>query len=149
MNKIFIFLSMFLMLCGCNSIYVKPGTMEPESKVFATRGGYSMRRSIKQKLEDRGFGVTVGKATYIDDGEHFSSERANVPADVKYVVRVIERSEWIAPWCVFNGFWWWNFNVSIADQKTGEEIMTWRGRGCAKSSMRKLDRVLDKLVTSN
>ena len=48
-------------------------------------------------------------------------------------------------WCIFNGFWWWNFNVSIADQKTGEELLTWRGRGCANSSVRLLNKILDDM----
>ena len=59
---------------------------------------------------------------------------------------VSERAEKFRPvWCVLNGFWWWNFNLSVVNQQTGEEILAWTGRGCANSTLRKLDRILDKL----
>ena len=124
--------------------------MEPGATVYAQRGGYTMRRSIKEALESRGYTVMIGKlknSTYLE-GENFHGdiERNEIPRNVRYVVKVAERREKFNPfWCPFNGFWWWNFNVSIADQKTGDEIMTWRGRGCANSSIRKLNDILDKL----
>ena len=46
---------------------------------------------------------------------------------------------------MFNGFWWWNFNLSITNKNTGTEILSWRGRGCANSSLRKLNDILDEL----
>ncbi len=59
---------------------------------------------------------------------------------------VKERKEILRPiWCAFNGFWWWNFNVSITERKTGKEILSWRGRGCQNSSIRKLNSVLNEL----
>ena len=109
-----------------------------------------MRRSIKETLEHRGYNVAVGKlktSTYFD-GENFDGdvERNEIPNNARYVVKIAERKEKFNPfWCPFNGFWWWNFNVSIADQKTGSEILSWRGRGCAKSSLRKLNAILDEL----
>ena len=139
-----------LLLAACNSVYVKPNTMEPGSKVYSERGGFSMERSIKETLEKRGYDVNVGKmrSSYnrnTDDGT-LNVKSSEVPADVKYVIEVEERRELFIPfWCPFNGFWWWNFNVSIADQQTGEEIMTWRGRGCANSSIRKLNAIMDEL----
>ena len=139
-----------LLLTACNSVYVKPNTMEPGSKVYSERGGFSMERSIKETLEKRGYDVNVGKmrSSYnrnTDDGT-LNVKSSEVPADVKYVIEVEERRELFIPfWCPFNGFWWWNFNVSIADQQTGEEIMTWRGRGCANSSIRKLNAIMDEL----
>jgi len=139
-----------LMLTACNSVYVKPNTMEPGTKVYSERGGYSMERSIKEALEKRGYDVNVGKmrSSYnrnTDDGT-LNVKSSEVPSDIRYVIEVEERKEKFNPfWCPFNGFWWWNFNVSIADQKTGTEIMTWRGRGCANSSIRKLNDILDEL----
>ena len=139
-----------LLLAACNSVYVKPHTMEPGTKVYSERGGYSMERSIKEALEQRGYVVNVGKmrSSYsrnADDGT-LNVKSSEVPADVRYVIEVEERKEKFNPfWCPFNGFWWWNFNVSIADQQTGAEIMTWRGRGCANSSIRKLNDILDEL----
>ena len=126
--------------------------MEPGVKVYAVRGGYGMKRSVKMELEKRGYDVSVGKLSSAGSGDSESSlssyeyDRSQIPNDVKYTVRIYERSETLRPiWCLFNGFWWWNFNVSIADQKTGEEILAWRGRGCANSSMRRLNRILKKL----
>ena len=46
---------------------------------------------------------------------------------------------------MFNGFWWWNFNVSIIDRTNNNEILSWRGRGCQNSSLRKLNDILDEL----
>ncbi len=147
--KIFLLLPI-LLLAACNSVYVKPNSMEPGAKVYADRGGYGMSRSIREVLEKRGYDVNVGKMRTSYD-RHNDEDMMNVlssivPANVKYVVSVQERREQFFPfWCPFNGFWWWNFNVSIADQKTGEEIMTWRGRGCAHSSIEKLNKILDEL----
>lgn len=145
-------LILFLTLgvAACNSMYIKPDTMVKNQTVYATRGGYSMRRSIKERLESRGYHVIVGKmkshTDFSNDDSDIELAREEVPSDVRYVVKVAERREKVfAFWCPFNGWWWWNFNVSIADQQTGEELMTWRGRGCANSSLRKLDAALDKL----
>lgn len=139
-----------LALTACNSIYIKPGaTLDKSQTFFADRGGYAMQRSIKEKMEERGYKVVVGKAT---NNRVINNDTQNINMDIsdimnaRYVVKVAERREFFGWfWCPFNGFWWWNFNVSIADQKTGEELMSWRGRGCANSSLRKLDNVLDEL----
>lgn len=139
-----------LFLAACNSVYVKPNTMEPGATVYAQRGGYTMRRSIKEALESRGYDVVVGKmksiSVFAGDEVESDIERNEIPKSTRYVIKVAERREKFFPlWCPFNGFWWWNFNVSIADQKTGTEIMTWRGRGCADSSIQKLNTILDEL----
>ena len=142
-----------LALTACNSIYIKPGaTLDKSQTFFADRGGYAMQRSIKEKMEERGYKVVVGKAKSNRSINANSADWEKLDMDItdimntRYVVKVAERREFFGWfWCPFNGFWWWNFNVSIADQKTGEELMTWRGRGCANSSLRKLDSVLDEL----
>ena len=146
---------LILLLSACNSVYVKPDSLQIGTTVYADRGGYSMRKSIKQEMEKRGYKVVVGKAKgsrdFADNSESIEIDYSSVPDNAKYVVKVTERRERFAPiWCVFNGFWWWNFNVSIADQYTGEELMTWRGRGCQNSSLRKLDTILNKMeIKSN
>lgn len=132
-----------LVLSACNSIRYVPDSMTPGAIVYATRGGYSMRRSIKEALEEHGYQVLVGRAKKFRDLGSGAYDDDVVPKGAKYAVRVMEREETIrAWWCMFNGFWWWDFNVSIGDQDTGEELLTWRGRGCANSSMRKLDYIL-------
>lgn len=149
MNRLFCFI-VLLSLTGCNSVYVKPNTLDKDQVVYADRGGYSMRRSIKQTMEERGYNVVVGKAKeskeWNDADGDSEIDTTTIPTNARYVIKVKERSEVFRPvWCVFNGFWWWNFNVSIADNITGNEIMTWRGRGCANSSIRKLNKILDKI----
>lgn len=131
---------------GCNSVHIKPGTLEPGAKVYAAPGGYGIRRAVKPLLEDRGYVVSVGKNHTYSGNDEIEVDKYEVPNDIKYSVRVSEKKEMFSPvWCFFNGFWWWRFNVSISDRETGQEIMAWRGRGCANSSMRKFNRYLDKL----
>lgn len=141
-----IFIVLCFALSACNSVYMKPGTLDKSQLVYAARGGYSMQRSIKQTMDERGYNVHVGtlkSESTFDDGE---IQTFAVPLKAKYVVYVKERKEILRPiWCMFNGFWWWNFNASITDRKTGTEILSWRGRGCANSSLRKLNDILDEL----
>lgn len=142
----FAFIILCLSLSGCNSIYMKPGTLDKSQSIYATRGGFSMRRSVKEILDKRGYNVSVGSLkteSAFDDGD---IQTFTVPQKTQYVVYVKERKEFLRPiWCMFNGFWWWNFNLSITNKKTGTEILSWRGRGCANSSLRKLNAILDEL----
>ena len=137
-------------LCGCNSVYVKPNTLDTSEVFYADRGGYSMRRSIKESMESRGYKIVVGNANsnenMKDGASSIDVDKTMIPNNARYIVKVSERSETFRPvWCALNGFWWWNFNVSIADQETGEELLTWRGRGCTNSSIRLLNRILDDM----
>ena len=150
-KSIFAILTTAVALAACNSVYMKPGTMERGEKVHAKVGGYTMQRSIKENLEERGYNVIIGKLhttreTTDANGDIIEIDSYRIPNDVRYSVNVRERRELFRPiWCAFNGFWWWNFNVSIMDRKDGVELMTWRGRGCVNSSLRKLDSILDKM----
>ncbi|MBO4683138.1 MAG: hypothetical protein J5611_00975 [Alphaproteobacteria bacterium] len=142
------FLTAFCILSvsACNSVYMKPATMEPKSVVYAKHGGYSMKRSVKEALERHGYDVRTGKLRRVYGGDEEDKESLILPGNVKYIVRVNESTEIFRPvWCAFNGFWWWRFSLSITDQKDGKEILSWRGRGCQNSSLRKLDDILDKL----
>ena len=133
-------------LTACNSVYVKPNSLDPDQKIFVPRGGYSMKRSVKLALQNRNYNIHVGRLTKSSESSDIDFETYVIPNDAKYSVRVQERSEIFRPiWCMFNGFWWWNFNVSIVEQKTGTEILSWRGRGCQNSSLRKLDELLDTM----
>lgn len=140
------FIAIFLILTACNSVYMKPGTMEPKTTVHAKLGGVGMERAVKEQLEKRGYDVRVGKQRKIGQTSLSSSNILELPKDIKYIVRVDPNTETFMPWwCMFNGVWWWRFSVSITDQKTGTEILSWRGRGCQNSSLRKLNDILDKL----
>jgi hypothetical protein len=151
MKKFLLLLLPALLLAACNSMYIKPGTLDSSESVYSVAGGYSMKRSIKERLEQRGYKVFIGKQVTSKQAGVFGGGEIDLAEykmeNVRYVVNVNERAETLllSPWCMFNGFWFWNFNVSIGDQKTGEEIFTWRGRGCQNSSMRKLDAALDEL----
>ena len=145
MRKI-IFVLLGFILCGCNSVYLKPHTLDTNATIYALRGGYSMQRSIKQAMEMRGYKVNVGTLRTERQSYDIDFQTFDVPHNVKYIVYVKERQEILRPiWCALNGFWWWNFNASITEKKTGNEIMSWRGRGCQNSSLRKLNAILDEL----
>lgn len=141
-----IFVLLCLFTAGCNSIYLKPGTLDTNQLIYTQRGGYSMQRSVKQTMEQRGYKVHVGilrNESNFDDG---SIQKFDIPSKAQYTVYVKERTEILRPiWCIFNGFWWWNFSMAISDRQTGTEILSWRGRGCQNSSLRKLNAVLDEL----
>lgn len=133
-------------LAGCNSIYVKPNTLDTQAMIYAPRGGYSMQRSIKQVMEERGYKVHSGQLKSVIERDSSDKEIYSKSKNIRYSVIISERAEILRPvWCLFNGFWWWNFNFAISDRKTGTEIMSWRGRGCQNSSLRKLNDVLDEL----
>ena len=135
-----------LLLCACNSIYLKPGTLDTDAVIYTPRGGYSMQRSIKQVMDERGYKIHVGTLKTEKQSDELDFQTFEIPNKAKYVVYVRERKEILRPiWCLFNGFWWWNFNASITDKTTGTEIMSWRGRGCQNSSLRKLNDILDEL----
>lgn len=135
-----------LLVSACNSVYMKPATMEPKTIVHVDPAGTGVERSIKEVLEKRGYDVRIGKQRKIGNSNLTSSDVVELPAKTRYIVRAGYSNESFMPvWCAFNGFWWWRFSLSITDQKDGKEILSWRGRGCQNSSLRKLDDILDKL----
>lgn len=142
--RIFILAVLSLFLTSCNTAYVKQNTLDTNATIYAPRGGYGMAKSIKETMEQRGYKVSTGKLKRISETN--DKEIYEIPEDSKYSVKVSERAETLRPiWCVFNGFWWWNFNVSIIDRTNNDEILSWRGRGCANSSIKRLNKLLDKL----
>ena len=144
--RMLVFILLCLSLTACNSIYYKPHTLDKDAMVYAPRGGYSMQRSIKQTMAERGYDIHVGTLKTEKQSDELDFQTFEIPNNAKYTVYVKERKEILRPiWCVFNGFWWWNFNMSITDKSTGHEIMSWRGRGCQNSSIRKLNTILDEL----
>ena len=42
-----------MLLGACNSVYMKPGTLDTTKIIYAGRGGYGMKRSIKEVMETR------------------------------------------------------------------------------------------------
>ncbi|MDR1027750.1 MAG: hypothetical protein LBL46_05025 [Rickettsiales bacterium] len=148
--KIFAFL---LLLAGCNAVNIKPHSLDKSQIIYADRGGYTMKYAVKDELDKRGYTIKVAKISGYADGEVSDIVISEAPKNARYAIRVQERTPtflggplFFSPiWCAFNGFWWWEFNVSIADQKTGEELLAWTGRGCQNSSIRRLRRLIDEL----
>ena len=127
---------------------MKPHTLDKSQTIFAFPGGYSMKRSIKENMDERGYNLDVGILKRSKDADAFdeNDQTFDISHNVRYIVNVRERKEFLRPiWCMFNGFWWWNFSVSITDKATHQEILSWRGRGCQNSSIRKLNDVLNEL----
>ena len=146
--RLFVSILLGLMLTACNSVYYKPHTLDTKQTIFAFPGGYSMKRSIKENMDERGYNLDVGILKRSNQTDEFDAndETFDIPHKVRYIVNVKERKEILRPiWCVFNGFWWWNFNISITDKATHQEILSWRGRGCQNSSIRKLNNILEEL----
>jgi hypothetical protein len=133
------------LLAACNVVNIKPHSLDKSQLIYADRGGYSMKFAVKQELEDRGYKITVGKNKGVGSNED-SSWSNDDPLGAKYVIKVQEKIPDFSPLvCLFGGFYWWHFNVSIADQKTGEELLAWTGRGCQGNAIRRLRRLMDKL----
>ena len=144
--RINVFILLCVSLAGCNSIYMKPSTLDTSEMIYTPRGGYSMQRSIKQVMDEHGYKTHVGRLHTEKQSDDLDLQTFDIPQSAKYVVYVRERKEVLRPiWCIFNGFWWWNFNTAIIDRENGKEILSWRGRGCQNSSLRKLNEVLDQL----
>ena len=155
MNKVTAFLLSAISLSACNSVYMKPTTLDASQVFYVDSGGHLMQLGTKEHMEERGYKLTVGhkrasiKTTYITS-ESVDSIISN--ADIgtaRYIVDISETTNKFRPfWCSLNGFWWTRFNMSIADNVTGQELLHWTGRGCVNSSVRKLDKILDKLEIS-
>lgn len=149
MKRVILYLMSLLCLCACNTVHIKPNTLEKNATIYSTRGGYTLRPAIKELMQQRGYDIKIGKVQ--DTNDMFESavlegEFFEIPESAQYVMRISENSERFRPiWCAFNGFWWWRFYVSIVEQQTGDEILIWTGRGCANSTLRKMNRILDEL----
>lgn len=147
--KTFVFCSL-LFLSACNSVYLKPGTMEPDAIIHVDPAGEGIARNIKEVLEKHGYDVRIGSQRKSGKSGLSSSDVVVLPGETGYIVRTGYSTESFMPlWCVFNGFWWWRFSLSITAQSDGKEILSWRGRGCQNSSLRKLNRFLDELEIKN
>lgn len=141
-----------IMLTACNSVYMKPNTLDTSEVFYVDAGGSLIQQGAKEAMEKRGYNLTVGhkkasvSTTYITaEGTESKISEAQI-GKARYIVYIAESSNKFRPvWCSLNGFWWTRFNVSIADNVTGQELLHWTGRGCANSSIRLLNRILDDM----
>nr|MBQ0090988.1 hypothetical protein [Candidatus Enterousia merdequi] len=105
----------------------------------------------------RGYNVTVGKKTQVNKVDYaFNEANAAVSTTstdgARYVATINEypNTEYMIvlsrfPLCMFNGWSWWDFSLSIADNQTGKEILNWSGMGCKGTVKSDLKRLLDEL----
>ena len=151
--QVFIKLSLLIIiLTGCNSVHMHPNTLDKNQVLYVDSGGLMMAQNIKERMEQRGYKLTIGhkhntiRTTFITStGEESIISETDI-GKARYLVSVKECCEKFRPiWCSLNGFWSSDFTVSISDNVTGHELLHWNGRGCINSSVRKLDRILDML----
>ncbi|MBQ0013491.1 MAG: hypothetical protein KBS86_02915 [Proteobacteria bacterium] len=158
MNKTIVFLPL-VALTACNTVAIKPHSLNTNEKIYVDTNGETMRYYLKEELTKRGYNVTVGKKTSVQttttniqgdkDGRVSTVELDGAryvatinEYDVGDYMRILGRF----PVCVFNGWKWVDFNVSIADNQTGEEILYWSGMGCKGTVKSDLSQVLDQLT---
>lgn len=152
MLKVFNFIGLAVLLSACNSVYIKPNTLDTKELFYVDAGGGLMRQGAKQAMEQRGYNLTVGhkksgvSTAYINADGEASIMLGTGLGKARYIVYISESSSKFRPiWCSLNGFWWTRFNMSISDNVTGQELLHWTGRGCANSSVRMLGRILDDM----
>ena len=155
MDRFKLFFITIIILTGCNSVYLKPNTLDTSQVFYVDSGGHLMQLATKEHMENRGYKLTVGhkrsslSTTYITaEGTESKISESDI-GKARYIMFISESVNKFRPvWCSLNGFWWTRFNLSIADNTTGQELLHWSGRGCVNSSIRKLDKILDKLEIS-
>ena len=71
LNKLRIFSLSTICLTACNSVYMKPNTLDTSQVFYVESGGNLMQLGSKEHMEQRGYKLTVGhkrssiKTTYI------------------------------------------------------------------------------------
>ena len=152
MTKVLLSIVLLLSVSACNSIYVKPNSLDKNEIVYADAGGDLMRLKTKEIMEDMGYKLTIGhhkatiSTTYITAEGDESVLAATDLSKARYIVFMKEKNPKFRPvWCSLNGFWWSKFNLSISDNETGQELLHWTGRGCVNSSVRKLKKILNQM----
>ena len=90
-------LSLLLGLTACNSVYVKPNSLDTNQKIFVPRGGYNMKRSVKLAFQNRNYNVHVGRLTKSSESSDIGFETYIVPPDAKYSVSVLSQESVATP----------------------------------------------------
>lgn len=143
-------------LAACSSVAIRPHSLDKTQKIYVDTNGERMRMAFKNELENRGYNVTVGTKTQVENINYVYSEPSAIVSTTKlngarYVATIQENP--VSPYmivlgrpiCMFNGWKWWDFSVSIADNQTGKEILNWSGMGCKGTTISKLEDLLDEL----
>lgn len=152
MTKVLLSIVLLLSVSACNSVYLQPNSLDKNEVFYVDSGGELMRLKTKEHMSTHGYNLTIGhvrssvSTTYITaEGTESIISSADI-TKARYIVFIQEAQNKFRPiWCSLNGFWWSKFNISIADNTTGKELLHWTGRGCVDSSIRKLEQILDKM----
>lgn len=156
MKKIILLFPALLLLANCSTVMMTPHSLDKTQKVYVDTNGERMRMALKQELSDRGYDVTVGTKSVVNNIDLTTDSSVGSLSTTKingarYVATVQENPihEYLIIGgrviCMFNGWKWWDFSVSIADNKTGKEILNWSGMGCKGTTISKLRDLLDEL----
>ncbi len=144
-------------LTACNTVSMAPHSLDTHKKIYIDTNGESMRYYLKEEMEKRGYDVTVGKTTAVQktttniQGDKEGRVSTTTINGARYIATVNEYDvgqymRYIGrPLCMFNGWKWVDFNVSIADNETGKEILYWSGMGCKGTVKSNITEVLDEL----
>ena len=108
------FIKLFLpiiALSACNSVHIHPNTLDATQVLYVDAGGRIMTQKFKERMEQRGYKLTVGhkrasiKTTYItSDGAESIISEADI-GRARYLVFMQETKNKFRPvWCSLNGF---------------------------------------------
>lgn len=145
------------LLCACSSVSMKSHSLDKTQKIYVDTNGEKIRMAFKDELEKRGYDVTVGTRSEISNINFAYKEPNAVVSNTsingaRYIATIheypINESMVVLgrfPVCMFNGWSWWDFSLSIADNKTGKEILNWSGMGCKGTVINQLQDLLNDL----
>ena len=150
--RTFLILFVAILVAGCSHLSMVPNTLDSDAVIYVDRGGHQMLPIVKDVLTKRGYKVTVGtKHSSIRTINNESGDTDSVISEstigrARYVVTVRERNQLFLPFpCTIHGMWWIKYDVSIADNQTGTEILNWSSRNCAGLAEWRFKSHLDKL----
>lgn len=136
-----------MLLTSCTNLMIKPDSINPRNRtIYTQRGGDGMLYRAKTILADRGWDLKVGKAKGDINSDGLDIESVKIDSNTHYYMKVKRYKLWFVPlYCMFNGGEFWVYNVSIANNQTGEELLIWDDYGCADSSAKRFNELLDIL----
>ncbi|MBQ3785181.1 MAG: hypothetical protein II843_02180, partial [Alphaproteobacteria bacterium] len=91
MMRLFTFIILCLSLTGCNSIYMKPGTLDTDKLIYTPRGGETMQRSLKEVFDKRGYKTHVGQLTSVRERSSSDLEVYSQSKDIRYSIIIDEK----------------------------------------------------------
>lgn len=96
MRFVFCALVVAFLLGGCNSVQIKPNTLDVNEIFYIDRGGDQIQHAIKSVMEKRNYNFTVGqkratiKSTYITSGKNEPNAPIATTDKARYIVQIDE-----------------------------------------------------------